>query len=106
MNQLGGLVEDSAKFEAKEAQILAIAHQTQNGAVKSIENTNAEFPILFDMDHAVSDAYGVYLQGVLPSVFIIDRDGQILWHDVATSTGPDSRVPSQTILENLPDINE
>ncbi|HSG18034.1 MAG TPA: redoxin domain-containing protein [Anaerolineae bacterium] len=105
MDQLVELVEDSAKFEASEAQVIAIAHQTQNGALRSVENTNAQFPILVDMDHAVSDAYGVYVQGVLPSVFIIDQDGQILWHDVATSARSDRRVPSRTILEHLPDLN-
>ena len=105
MTQLGELVEDSAQFEAEEAQVIAIAFQTQNGAVKSVEDTDAQFPILVDMDHAVSDAYGVYSQGTVPSVFIIDQDGQILWHDV-TWPITDRRVPSQTILENLPDINE
>ena len=105
MDQLGGLVEDSTQFEAKEAQVVAIAHQTQNGAVKSVEGTNAQFPILVDADHAVSDAYGVYSGGTIPSVFIIDQNGQILWHDV-TWPVTDRRVPSQTILENLPDVSE
>jgi len=103
MNQLGELVEDRAKFGAKKAQIIAIAHQTQNGAEKTVENTNAQFPILVDFDQAVSEAYGVFSHGILPSVFIIGQDGQILWHDIATSTQTLSRVPSQTILENLPD---
>jgi peroxiredoxin len=106
MTQLGELVEDSAMFEAKKAQIIAIAVQTPNGATKTFENTNAQFPILVDMDHAISDTYGVYRQGILPAVFIIGQDGQILWHDIAASTMDPSRVPSQTILENLPDINE
>ena len=105
MNQLGELEEDSAQFEENEAQIIAIAFQTENGAVKTVENTNAQYPILIDVDHAVADAYGVYSQGVLPSVFIIDQSGQILWHDVATSSSTSRRVPSQTILENLPELN-
>ncbi len=104
MTQLGELAEASTQFEENEVQVIAISNQTQNGAVKSIENTNAQLPILVDFDHAVSDAYGVYSEGTVPAVFIIDQDGQILWHDI-TWPITDRRVPSQTILENLPELN-
>jgi len=80
-----------------------LAVQPQNEAALSVEKTEAQFPILADSEHAVSQAYGVYNlfsdSKAAASVFIINQDGLIIWDNIATTQS--DRVPSQTILENL-----
>ena len=90
-------------FEEKGAKIVALAVQTESGAARTVESTNAQYPILDDSDHAVADAYGVYAlfpdacgpDKATSSVFLINQDGRIVWEDI-------KRVPSETILENVP----
>jgi len=52
----------------------------------------------------VADAYHVYSlleDGIAtPAVFIVDKQGSILWSYIARDTG--NRPTSQTILQNLP----
>jgi peroxiredoxin len=107
MIQLGELEKDRAKYEEKRAQIIALAVQSQEMAASSVEASNAQYPILADsiLDHAVADAYGVYDlfsdSKASPSVFIIGQDGRILWDRIPSSSS--YRVPSETILEYLPE---
>ena len=86
------------------AQIIALAVQSQDQAASTVEKTEAQFPILADSEHAVADEYGIYNlfsdSKAAASVFIIDQDGQIVWDSIAKSQT--DRVPSGTILENLP----
>jgi peroxiredoxin Q/BCP len=118
MRQLGDIQRDYAKYEEKGALVIAIAVQSGGSANYSVQASGAEFPILADSDHVVSEAYGVFDtlpedDGLAtPSVFVIDSDNRIVWSQIATSIyeegeGPGSpscggkRVPSETILENL-----
>ena len=105
MNQLKGISSDLANYEEKGAQVLAIAIQRLRGAQISADETNAQFPILADIDHAVAEAYGVEDDGwSTPSVFVINQDGHIVWKHITFIEGAgcgDVRVPSQTILEHL-----
>ena len=88
------------------AQIIALAVQRQNEAALSVEKTTAQFPILADSKHAVADKYGVYNlfsdSEAAASVFIISQDERIVWDHIATRQT--ERVPSETILENLPGV--
>lgn len=85
-----------------------MAVQPQEEAALSVERSEARFPILADIEHAVADAYGVYNHfsdsEAAASVFIISKDGGIIWENIATYQS--QRVPSQTILENLPGAEE
>ncbi len=118
MAQLREIENDRAKYEEMGAQVLAVAVQGVKGADASARASQAQFPILADSDHAVAEAYGVY--DILPeddglstpSVFIINKDGHIVWKHTASSiyeegeeqhspTCGEERIPSQTILENL-----
>ena len=78
--------------------------QPQDEAALSVEKSKAQFPILADSEHAVTDQYGLYNlfddSEAAASVFIINKDGRIVWDQIATYQT--DRVPSQTILENLP----
>ena len=112
MTQLREIENDRARYEEKGAQVIAIAVQKEVGILTSARVSTAQFPILADSEHAVSEAYGVYgppphgvSTGVsTPSVFIINKDRQIVWSEITHikygGCGLD-RVPSETILENL-----
>jgi peroxiredoxin len=90
-------------YEEKGVKIIALAVQSQDAAAKTVEATDAQFPILADSEHAVADKFGVYNlfndSEAAASVFIINQDGRITWYDIATTQT--KRVPSETILENL-----
>jgi peroxiredoxin len=64
----------------------------------------ADYPMLADPEQEVSRAYGVYnLLGAgatMPSAFIIDTDGNVVWHYVGESYADYARA--QPILDNLP----
>jgi peroxiredoxin len=65
---------------------------------------NVDYPMLADPEQTVSRAYGAYaLSGAdltIPSAFIIDTDGTIVWHYVGTHTA--DYVQAQVIVDNLP----
>ena len=92
-------------FQERNAEVIALAVHSLAGAGHVAQVTEAPFPILADPDHAVAEAYGVYnLLGdgiATPSVFIIDRSGQIVWSYVGQNAA--DRPSVQTILENLPE---
>jgi peroxiredoxin len=81
-----------------------LAVQQEEEAALTVEKSSVQFPVLADSEHAVAEAYGVYnlfSDGrAVASVFIINQDGRIIWDNIAKTQT--ERVPSQTILENLP----
>lgn len=112
MAQLSEIENDRAKYEEKGAQVIAIAVQDEQGAGFSAKVSAAQFPILADPDRIVADSYGVFLltspiidvDVSIPSVFIINKDRQIVWSEITHIEGRgcgSERIPSQTILENL-----
>jgi peroxiredoxin len=112
MTQLSQIENDLAKYEEKGAQVIAVAVQDEQKAGMSAKVSNATFPLLADIDSAIAEAYGVFLLtspiidvGVsIPSVFIINKDRQIVWSEITHIEGRGcgmERIPSQTILENL-----
>ena len=107
MSQLGELEDHRSAFEDREAQILALAVQTQTEAAASVEASHAQYPILADSDHAVAELYGMYdspaeVAGgkATPAVFIINPEGEILWKYIGNAIS--DRPSSQLILENVP----
>ena len=59
MAQLRDIENDRAKYEAAGAQVIAIAVQAKPEAEISATASKAQFPILADGDHAVTEAYGI-----------------------------------------------
>jgi len=101
---LAGLEKDRAKFRAKGAQLIALAVQSEEGAAYTAQVTKAQYPILADAQHTVAEQYGVFDlpiadvgRSALPSTFIIEQNGKIVWLYVSNA-----RAPVYTILENLP----
>lgn len=91
-------------FQARQAEIVAVAVHELIDAQKVAQVTGAAFPLLADPDHTVAEAYGVYnLLGdnlATPAVFIIDKSGQIVWSYVGQDSN--DRPDMQTILTHLP----
>jgi peroxiredoxin Q/BCP len=91
-------------FQQRNTQIIALAVHDVAGAQRVAQATGAAFPLLADPDHKVADAYHVYnLLGdgiATPAVFIIDKQGNIVWSYIAKDAN--DRPASQTILQNLP----
>jgi peroxiredoxin len=86
--------------------VIAIAVQNETYAEYTRKTVHTQFPILADSDHAVAEAFGVNEEDgeSTPSVFIINKDRQIVWSQISHIEGGGcgkERVPSQTILENL-----
>jgi hypothetical protein len=102
MNQLGELEKEYDKFLENGAEIVAIAHQDTKDARKSVDNSGATFPILIDSSGKVARRFNVYdsdREIAIPSVFIVDKSGDIVW----TYVGSDQDRPDTSeILDNLP----
>jgi peroxiredoxin len=64
----------------------------------------ASFPILADVDHKVSETYGVFnLLGddlTTPAVFVLDRRGSVVWSYIGKSA--DDRPSPAAILAQVP----
>jgi peroxiredoxin len=60
-----------------------------------------DFPVLLDADNAVSRAFGV---SALPSTFVIDREGRIVWNNSGALDWSDSRLRDalKKLLEKKP----
>jgi len=98
------LQQNYQAFKARDIEVVALAVASLS-AVQSVKQaTQATYTVLADPDHQVSSAFGVYNllddRIAAPSVFIIDTDGQIVWHHIGQSAGDRPNV--QTILDNLP----
>jgi len=98
------LAQSLPQFEAKQAQILAIAFQNVSEAQLTVDETKVTYPILADSDHAVAEAYQVYnLLGdgvATPAIFIINPQGQISWSYIGKDLA--DRPGHDTILAQLP----
>ena len=91
-------------FQKRNAEVMAVAVHGVDGAQRVAQATGAPFPLLADPDHKAADAYQVYnLLGdglATPSVFVIDRNGRIVWSYIGQNTG--DRPSAETVLSHLP----
>ena len=74
----------------------------------AVRALNYQYPILYDLDADVVDAYGVFnLHGnnlPTPSTFIIDTEGNIRWEYIGRSAASD-RAPNSEIITQLQMLN-
>jgi peroxiredoxin Q/BCP len=77
------LRQDYQQFVARGAEVLVISPDRADAVAKFWNEQRLPFPGMADPDHTVADAYGqrvsLLKMGRLPSVLIIDRDGQIAY---------------------------
>jgi len=102
--QLAGLQAVYQRFQARQAEVLAIAVQSVAQAGVTQQLGHLAFPVLADDQHQASAAFGVYNRlgdGLAaPAVFVVDREGNIAWSYFGQSA---SDYPSpEAILEQIP----
>ncbi|MCS7177887.1 MAG: redoxin domain-containing protein [Anaerolineae bacterium] len=89
-------------FQARGAEVVALAVASLEAVEGVRTSVGAPFPILADPDHRVAEMYGVYnLLGdglAAPAVFVL-KNGSIRWSYVGQS--PTDRPPVAEILAHL-----
>ena len=78
---------------------MAIVVASLDSVEQWCQSFSVRYPMLADQDHSVSDAYGVFnvfgrnLAG--PAVFVVDRDGSIVWSRLGQATAEEilAQVP-------------
>ena len=99
--------EDHPKFEALDAQIVAISAESTSAGERYLKKNPTPFPLIGDDDHQVFDTYDVISKmmslGQRPALFVIDADGTVVYNQVGTQQ---FQIPPNeeilTILESLP----
>ena len=94
-------------IRAAGGEIVAISTDTVEDTAEAFESQGFTFPILADPDLLAVDAYGVRhaLGGIegddiaRPAVFVIDREGRIVWRDLTENWRV--RVRPERVLERL-----
>lgn len=92
--QIAQLQKEFHRFQEREVEIIAISTDIPEGGAKTQLKTEAQFPILLDLDGSVIKAFGVRVDRrewmdlpaliqrkhgfAIPSVFLIDKDGTVL----------------------------
>ncbi len=91
------------EFLKRNVSLAAISTDDTADALKMVELTGAEFPVLADKDAAVAKDYGVYNllhDGVAtPAAFIVAPEGNIEWRYVGKSIA--DRPPLDEILAQV-----
>ena len=89
------------------AEVLAISTDDLSGAESIVGRVGIEFPVLYNSETDVVDAYGVYnLRGdnlAAPATFIIDSTGIVRWSYISRRTG--DRPKTSEIIEQLKKLN-
>jgi thioredoxin-dependent peroxiredoxin len=84
--QAGGIRDRAAEYEAAGAAVVGVSPDTVARVKKFHGGQSLNFTLLADEDHAVCDAYGVWVEktnygrkywGAQRSTFIIDGDGTV-----------------------------
>ena len=90
------------------AEVLAISTDDLSGAQSIVERVGIEFPVLYNSDTDVVDAYGVYnLRGdslAAPATFVIDTEGLVRWSYVSSRTS--DRPQTSEIIAQLQNLSE
>jgi peroxiredoxin Q/BCP len=84
--QACGIRDHAADYDAADAAVLGISPDTVGDVKKFADKFNLRFHLLADADHAVAEAYGVWVEkhrygrtywGNERTTFVIDADGQV-----------------------------
>jgi peroxiredoxin Q/BCP len=84
--QACGIRDSWSEFQRRGAVVLGVSPDSERSHVKFKEKYDLPFTLLADPDHAVAEAYGVWVEktnygrkymGVERSSFVIDADGNV-----------------------------
>ena len=105
--QACGIRDSWGEFEERGAVVLGVSPDSETSHVKFKRKYGLPFTLLADEDHAVSEAYGVWVEkslagktymGVERSTFVIDADGDVA--KVMRKVKPDTHADD--VLAALP----
>ncbi|GIV76873.1 MAG: hypothetical protein KatS3mg050_1267 [Litorilinea sp.] len=100
--------QDYGAFQARGAEILAVAPDTLEHARAFLQQNPLPFPCLVDESHQVFDQYDVQRRwlslGQRPGLFLIDRDGLVRFAYVGTQQW--EIPPNRQILAELDRFQE
>ena len=72
-------------FLEEGVSLVAISAYSHQDSLEFAESLSIGFPLLWDSDLSVADAYGVAMEGrdiAIPAVFVISPEGHIQWKQV------------------------
>ena len=104
VQQLGQLRGDYDKLNVLNAEILTIAVEDYSRPDLAARAQEYPFPMLYDADGDVTRAYEVYRVAAaeaIPSVFIVDRSGSVVWKQVGSTYHRTSNSEIIAQLEKL-----
>ena len=98
--QACGVRDHHADYESADAVVLGVSPDPVKPIAEFDEKFGLGFPLLSDEDHAVAEAYGVWVEknrygrtymGIRRSTFVIDADGKVVraLYDVKPATHAD-----------------
>jgi peroxiredoxin len=96
-HQLPDLQKHFREFEAADAVVLGVSVDSYYANQAFATQLGLSFPLLSDFDRRVSGAYGVLLPEKGYSgrvVFIVDKQGCIVYRDAAAVAGDVDQIPS------------
>lgn len=99
---MGALSKRDAELKARGATVLGISVDKPGTSKNFRAKQNLAMPLLHDPQAGVADQYGVKMLEMplaIPSVFVIDKNRQIIWKHVGENV-PD-RPTVDAILEAL-----
>jgi peroxiredoxin Q/BCP len=105
--QARGIRDEWGEFEERGAVVLGVSPDSETSHVKFKRKYGLPFTLLADEDHAVSEAYGVWVKksiagrrymGIERSTFVIDADGNVA--KVMRKVKPDTHADD--VLAALP----
>ena len=91
-SELRGFGAVHSKLAEKGGGVMAISVDPPVRAAQVVKNNKLPFPVLCDESRTAARAFGVLHEKggpakedvPLPAMFLIDRDGRVLWRRVAT----------------------
>jgi peroxiredoxin len=85
-HQLPDIQKEMGRFEALGAVVLGVSVDSHYANEAFARSLRLSFPLLSDLDHAVSQAWGMFLPRYHYSargIFVVDKQGRLAYRDVA-----------------------
>ena len=96
-HQLPEMQKHLPAFEQAGATVYGVSVDSHHANAAFARSLGLTFPLLSDWKHEASAAYGVLLPEAGYSgraVFVVGKDGRLLWREIAENTGDREQIPS------------
>ena len=104
-HQLPEMQKHLPAFEQAGATVYGVSVDSHHANAAFARSLGLTFPLLSDWKHEASAAYGVLVPEAGYSgraVFVVGKDGRLLWREIAENTSDREQIPSpERALESL-----